>query len=325
VDKLIRARIRSSEAHGWTPAAIAQGWVSGGLSRDRVYALMRDQGFQDWESDALVERAEAGLKYNIFVRARSQTIWKVTLDLQEGLQVGTWTREAAVQALTDLGFDQSFAEGWVGVQMSRAQTKLVKQTVSRLRSGYLKGEIDDQGAVAALQSLNLTQESIDRYIVSWKLSLTPKRKSLSKSEIIKEVCAGHMTTAEALARLMNLGYSEEDSGLYLADAQQCLVKRRQQAELAEQRKASAAASQIQRLRREAQTQAKQLGSQARRLEPVAKLQKWARLGLIDAGYFTQRLRSYGYSGSEIDRYWDEAAASKGSQAESGATSTLHPP
>jgi hypothetical protein len=102
--------------------------------------------------------------------------------------------------------------------------------------------------MAALQSLNLTQESIERYIVSWKLSLTPKRKSLSKSEIIKEVCAGHMTTAEALARLLNLGYSEEDSGLYLADAQQCLVKRRQQAELAEQRKASAAASQIQRLR-----------------------------------------------------------------------------
>jgi hypothetical protein len=139
----------------------------------------------------------------------------------------------------------------VGVQMSRAQTKLVKQTVTRLRSGYLKGELDDQGAMAALQSLNLTQESIDRYIVSWKLSLTPRRKSLSKSEIIKEVCAGHMTTAEALARLLNLGYSEEDSGLYLADAQQCLVKRRQQAELAEQRKASAAASQIQRLRREA--------------------------------------------------------------------------
>jgi hypothetical protein len=325
VDKLIRARIRSSEAHGWTPAAIAQGWVSGGLSRDRVYALMRDQGFQDWESDALVERAEAGLKYNIFIRARSQTIWKVTMDLQQGLEVGTWTREAAVQALTDLGFDQSFAEGWVGVQMSRAQTKLVKQTVSRLRSGYLRGELDDQGAMAALQSLNLTQESIERYIVSWKLSLTPKRKSLSKSEIIKEVCAGHMTTAEALARLLNLGYSEEDSGLYLADAQQCLVKRRQQAELAEQRKASAAASQIQRLRKEAQSQAKQLGSQARRLEPVAKLQKWARLGLIDAGYFTQRLRSYGYSGSEIDRYWDEAASAKGSQAESGATSTLHPP
>jgi hypothetical protein len=51
------------------------------------------------------------------------------MDLQQGLEVGTWTREAAVQALTDLGFDQSFAEGWVGVQMSRAQTKLVKQTV----------------------------------------------------------------------------------------------------------------------------------------------------------------------------------------------------
>jgi hypothetical protein len=91
VDRLIRARISSSEAHGWTPAAIAQGWVSGGLSRDRVYALMRDQGFQDWESDALVERAEAGLKYNIFVRARSPTIWKVTMDLQQGLEVGTWT------------------------------------------------------------------------------------------------------------------------------------------------------------------------------------------------------------------------------------------
>jgi hypothetical protein len=324
VDRLLRARIRSSEAHGWTPAAIAQGWVSGALTKDRVYALMLDQGFQNWEADALMERAEAGLKYNIFVRSRSRTISNVTLDIQNGLDVGTWTLQAAVEALTALGFDRTFAEGWVGVQQSRAQTRLVKQTVTRLRSGYLRGELDDQGARAALGALNLTPEAIDRYMVSWSLSLTPKRKSLSKSEIISEVCAGHMTTAEALARLLNLGYSEEDSGLFLADAQQCLVKRRQQAELAEQRKASAAASQIQRLKREAQSQAKQLGSQAKRLEPVSKLQKWARLGLIDANYFTQRLRSYGYSGSEIDHYWDEAASAKGSQAETGATASLHP-
>jgi hypothetical protein len=51
--------------------------------------------------------------------------------------VGTWTPQAAVQALTELGFDQTFAEGWVSVQQSRAQTRLVKQTITRLRSGYL--------------------------------------------------------------------------------------------------------------------------------------------------------------------------------------------
>jgi hypothetical protein len=45
---------------------------------------MRDQGFQDWEADALMERAEAGLKYNIFVRSRSRTISNVTLDIQKG-------------------------------------------------------------------------------------------------------------------------------------------------------------------------------------------------------------------------------------------------
>lgn len=324
VDRLLRARTRSSQAHGWTPAAIAQGWVSGTLAKDRVYALMLDQGFQSWEADALMERAEANLKYGIFVRARSRTISNVTLDIQQGLDVGTWTADAAADALTQLGFGRDFAEGWVGVQQSRAQTRLVKQTVTRLRSGYLRGELDDQGARAALQALSLTPEAIDRYLVSWSLSLTPKRKSLSKSEILAETCAGHMTTAEALARLLNLGYSEEDSGLFLADAGQCLVKRRQQAELAEQRKASAAASQIQRLRREASTQAKALGSQARRLEPVAKLQKWARLGLIDASYFLTRLHSYGYSPAEIDKYWDEAASAKGSQAEAGATTALHP-
>ena len=70
----------------------------GELSKPAVYDAQVKRMLADPKSDALIERAEAGLKYNIFVRARSQTIWKVTTDLQEGLQVGTWTREAAVQA-----------------------------------------------------------------------------------------------------------------------------------------------------------------------------------------------------------------------------------
>jgi hypothetical protein len=301
VDKLERARMRASQGHGYTPAALASAYSVGVITPELVKKQMATLGFTEDEANDLMGRAEADLQRTIVVRARSRVIFAALSQVAAGLKVGVLDRQSAVASVVALGWPQTFAEGWVQMQSASGNVALVKAATARIRSAFLRGDISIDQASVQLDQLGIVSEQLPSLLATWQLSLTPKLKQRTASQIVTDLANGEISTANALLRLSNLGYDDADRRLFLADAQRKLVTREQMAARAQQQTERRAAAELQRQQKQAEQQALRLLAQLRRISPVGKMQKWAKLGKLGRDQFYERLRTYGYDDTDIER------------------------
>ena len=311
IDQLTRARMRSSQARGWDPQAIAHGYVSQVLTARDVTEKMAALGYTAEESTALMERASADLQYTAVQRARSRVIFQALSTVRQGLQVGSQTEESATLALVSLGWPVQFAQAWTGLQLANVRTVLVKQATTRVRSEYLSGGINIQQALTALGSLGIDQLFVQHLLAIWQLEFQPKVRRRSAAQIVSDVANGAMDTSEALVRLHNLGYSDADSMLYLGDAQRKILGNEQKQLRLQQRQGVLAANEAAKYYRALQSQQKEALRELERLSSPATLRKWAELGIIGRDLFFERMRTFNYDDSDIERYYQQACSAKG--------------
>jgi hypothetical protein len=324
IDRIIRARIRASEGHGYTPSALAAAYSVGNIDADGVRSYMREQGFTDDESGRLMARAQSDLQRTVIVRARSRVMFAVLTQVKSQLDAGVASQAAASDAIVQLGWPRQFADGWVSLQAQGSRVKLINEVKKRIRSEFLSGTIDITGATNALQSLGIVPESLQMTIAAWTAEFTPKRKQRTAAQIANDLSLGEITTADAISRLQNLGYNDADKRLFLADAQRKLLDREARAASAMQRQERTQANELARLQREAQGQHDRLLQMLRRISSPSKLQKWAKLGLVGRDLFYDRLRTLGTPDHDIQRYWDEVCNDPKSQCVE-TTPTLEAP
>lgn len=304
-----KRRRRAAVSHGFTVAALAHGFASGSYTDAEVTAEMTKQGFTPAEIDNMKTRSKTDLNYMIFSRARSRVISSAVTQIRTAIDVGVMDVTMATTALVNLGWSQTLATSLVNVELQSRSIKGVQAAIRRLKRAVLAGEIDSTYATSAMQQLGVNAAAISNYIAMWSVENTPNRSRRTAAKIVADVADGQLSQEEAYIRLVNLGYNDADSRLYLAEAAQkiqgMITKEAAAADKVGKQQAKALAALV----REGQLATARALEALKRAEPVSKLQKWSKLGLIGFDYFSSRMAMYGYTPGEIQAYYDEACAS----------------
>jgi hypothetical protein len=128
------------------------------------------------------------------------------------------------QLLLNLGNPPAFAEAvvahYVGSSskasdphVSKAQTQLWTAT----HDAYRDFDVDDAGATVALELAGVEPAAVPTVLELWQAERELVRHTLTPAQLRKAVAAGRRTSAEALERLQQLGYSEADALELLAE------------------------------------------------------------------------------------------------------------
>lgn len=310
IDKIQRARRRAGAGHGWTPGAIAKAYAAGFVDDKAVTAQMDALGYTAGESNLLMKRAKSDLDYQVFTRARSRVMSGTVQHIRKALRIGVIDQPGASAALVNLGWDKTRADAIASLESAMADTDRTAKVVNRLRSAFHAGEIDANYAQQALGQIGIVPGAIQSYLTSWAVEQTPNRKRRTASQIVADVSTGLLTTADALARLANLGYGAADQMLYLADAQAAVrkVAAKNLAQQQKQSKQSAAATQ--KLINDNLRLQKSLRNRLNRLAPPSKLKKFAIQGTMNESTYRARMAALGFDPVDINRYWLEIISDK---------------
>lgn len=311
IDDIQKKRMRTTGSHGWTARAATDAWFAGLIDSDSHDLHYSNLGYTQQEARDARDQVQMSFKARSAINTRRRSLSQLTMTVKDNLQTGVLDARTANIILTQGGWDEKAASAFVYAVSSTAGTRRVKQAISYIRSAFLQGRIDLATAQRELNTLTITPQAIQQYIGLWRLQFTPIRKRRSADHVVTDLANGHVTQAQAVVMLRNLGYSDADTRLYLADAQQKLQKIVQGRLQAQQKTGLARSKQQAQLAKEAGRQRKAIIAEMKKEAPVATLKKWAKLGIIGRDLFTSRMRLYGFSPIDIDRYYKEACSGKG--------------
>jgi len=98
------------------------------------------------------------------------------------------------------------------------QSKLSSATVTAVKSLYLHRHIDRNRATTMLDEVGAKADYRDGLLTLWDLEITAGVRSLTVKQICDYQAVGLLTADQALTKLKESGYSDEDAGLILAFA-----------------------------------------------------------------------------------------------------------
>lgn len=93
--------------------------------------------------------------------------------------------------------------------------KLAEMAINRIRVSFLGGIISEVEARNELASIPIVQTRIDQDVEKWLLIRHPAHKTLTSAQIVSLVIKRVIGPVEALTRLRNIGYSQDDATLIL--------------------------------------------------------------------------------------------------------------
>lgn len=305
LDAALKARQNARMGSGWSPAALRRAVSVHAITPDVVHQNMQEQGFPDVVVAQLLQRADSDFQYRVLTRSLSTQLTKSIGIVQRSQSAGIMSTADAAGALAKLGIPADRAKGIADLNAADARVSRIKGAVVRIKKAFTSGEIDAAYARQSLLSLKLCDGAIDDYLAVWVIEMTPRRKRLTASQIVEELSLGQIDTAEAHIRLTNLGYDDADQSLLIADAARATVTTPEAlAQLALEPSGKAGPA-LARLGDELIGLSKKIVAQLKAQEPPAKLGKWLKNGIVDAGYVRHRLHLYGWDDSSIDKWVQE--------------------
>jgi hypothetical protein len=253
------------------------------MTEERARAMLAERGYVKLEQDEVLEQSKAAFDYLVLSRARSRTLFRLNSLISQSIRTGVMDEQQAANALRDSGWPEDRARAIAALEANAAKVARVSKAIGHLRSAYLRAEIDTTFAVNAMQSLGVVPDAIQHYIATWNIENTPRRKRRTAKQVVDNLANGDLTEPEAILRWHNLGFDGEDIRLWLIDSG--------------------------RKRTKIQQAQQQLGERAARAEerqqPVAKLMRWLKSGIITVDQFRERMERYGYGRDAIERRINE--------------------
>ena len=176
---------------------------------------------------------------------------------------------------------------------------LAKEWVTVIKKEFIGGKWNAQQTVGTLQQLGLQPDKVQEYLQLWSLLQQGPHKVLTVGKILSLAEKRIMGWDEAIARLVNLGYSPLDASYLVQEAHQSqdLSDARQRAKLAKDR----ASQEKARL-----AQLKALETEARRVKhelchgiTLTDMTKYYVQGIVDDQMFTEELAKCDYDQEAI--------------------------
>lgn len=125
------------------------------------------------------------------------------------------SRDDANGMLTDLGYDKDEADFILLVSDLQRVQRFTETAISTVHTQYINHKIDVTTAANQLDGIGVPAGQRDELLTLWDLERATKVVTLTASQIRSAVGKNLLSQDEALTRLTQLGYSQQDAGIYL--------------------------------------------------------------------------------------------------------------
>lgn len=173
---------------------------------DALRTLMQ-HGFSQQDAAALLSLEETRQDDTTKELTRSQI---VDMYDQQILDAAT-----ARELLVGLGYAESNVDLMIALADVKRVQRVVNAAVTRIRSAFTTGKIDETEASGQLDRLGVSPDQRDELLMVWDIDRTTVTKTLTAAQIRQAKTKNLITVDEALARLTAQGYDPIDAQLYL--------------------------------------------------------------------------------------------------------------
>jgi hypothetical protein len=186
-----------------------------------VTALYKEHALTPAQAQRLFEQAGlspelAGAFLQSASNVKTQAHRNLAISTIEALYVEhAIDRAEALDLLTLLGYDRGEAEFILLVNDMKRYEKFFNTAVSSVHTQYVGHKIGAPLASNILDGLGLAHAERDSLLSLWLLERGARVKRLTDAQVKKATSAGLITPDQAIARLTEEGYSQEDAALYM--------------------------------------------------------------------------------------------------------------
>lgn len=280
---------------------------------------LRDRGFTEDDATSVADNEDA------VNQGRAQKFAQSIADggLRAGMQsvlasyrLGALSAGEAVAQLVSVGVETTTANGLINLGAAAENLALVKDSLKRLRSGWLAGEFTVPELQAQLANVGIQPDAIQRYVARWTLARSQARRMASTSQIVGWVGEGRLSMEVGRQRLLNLGWTNPDALLLLADAQSQIDDAHAKAVKAETQARTKAQRDMEAVVRRCKSLGDSVQASLRRMTPLAQLKQLYTDEIVSHKWISERLALMGYTDDVATAYlaeWQMAMEAKASK------------
>lgn len=179
-------------------------------------AITAEQAQTFWEEGGVTPELAAGYVYMTEQQHVGQDKLLAKGEITTGYYDGIFTTEQATELLGLLGYRDQVAADILAVVDFRREIQAVNRVVSRVGSFYEAFKLTAADALKALETVGISPDQAQNLLSTWEvLRIAPVRLPTT-TEIAKAVKYGTLTEDEALAKLKDLGYQDQDAAIVLS-------------------------------------------------------------------------------------------------------------
>lgn len=276
-------------------------WAIRGYTYDvlrpaQIKNVFLDQGYDSDRAQQATDIVIAQKEYRDRAPERAfelAQIRKAAVEIERAYEVGTVDVNTASDALTAAFHSRPASEMALRTIDLKVRNGLLKAVIANVRHSYIAGAITDVEALAYLRNANVAEPRIALYLQGWITERGSVRKTATSAQILRWLQVGLIDAATAAIRLANLGWSNVDNLIQLAETGQKINKATVAAQAKDEKARAAQAKHLEALHKQAVAATKAIEGRVAKLTPVAKMQKWLAAGNITEQYFLNRLQAMG--------------------------------
>lgn len=276
-------------------------WAIRGYTYDvlrpaQIKNVFLDQGYDSDRAQQATDIVIAQKEYRDRAPERAfelAQIRKAAVEIEHAYEVGTVDVNTASDALTAAFHSRPASEMALRTIDLKVRNGLLKAVIANVRHSYIAGAITDVEALAYLRNANVAEPRIALYLQGWITERGSVRKTATSAQILRWLQVGLIDAATAAIRLANLGWSNVDNLIQLAETGQKINKATVAAQAKDEKARAAQAKHLEALHKQAVAATKAIEGRVAKLTPVAKMQKWLAAGNITEQYFLNRLQAMG--------------------------------
>lgn len=182
----------------------------GVIAHDVAVRAVMDNGFNKDDAEVLVASGSAE-KIQTF---KNRVVSAVEIAYEEN----TISEQAAKSMVTSLGFDDSEAAFIVQAAGFRRDARIVNQAIGLIHGRYVQHRLSRQQASNDLDSAGVPAAQRDFMFRLWDIEYAAHSRTLTEPQVIRAMKKSTITPENALQRLLDMGYSQDDAGILIRDA-----------------------------------------------------------------------------------------------------------
>jgi hypothetical protein len=189
------------------PETVRLMYSRGALTRDDAIRRLQARGYSP-EDAAIVINGAVAEKTE---KERDLTVAQIR-DLFTDRLI---SEQDALSMLDGAGYAPEEAQFILDLGLLARMRRYINAVITRIRTGYVTGNLTEQDAQTRLDQLGIPADSKDEMLSLWGLERDSVTRTLTTAQITAAVKKGFMSSEDAFRRLVGSGYSDADATIIL--------------------------------------------------------------------------------------------------------------